>query len=146
MEFKRVTETDLAKCTETFIQVFNEAPWNDRWERETAARYLLDFFRTPGFKGILATEGGEVLGFLFGAKRAWWSGDEFFIHEMCVRGDRQSQGIGKALLERLLEELNADGVAHVSLLTDRGIPAEEFYKRNGFAEIDRLVFMSRGLE
>ncbi|MGO1059565.1 N-acetyltransferase family protein [Planococcus sp. FY231025] len=146
MEIKRATESDLAKCTETFTQVFNEAPWNDRWVQETAARYLLDFFRTPGFTGMLATENGEVLGFLFGAKRTWWSGDEFFINEMCVRGDRQNRGIGTALLERLVKELGADDVTHLSLLTDRGIPAEEFYRRNGFSEIDRLVFMTRGLE
>lgn len=146
MEFKFFAESDLLKCTETFIEVFNQEPWNDGWNTEKAGRYLLDFYRTPGFIGVLAMEGEEVLGFVFGVQRVWWSGDEFFISEMCVRGDQQKRGIGKALLERLMDELHARSVTHLSLLTDRGIPAEAFYKKNGFAEIERLVFLSKGIE
>ena len=145
MEFKYFTEDDLLKCTQTFIEVFNEEPWNDQWEREKAARYLLNFTRTPGFIGVLAMEDEEVIGFLFGVQRAWWSGDEFFINEMCVKANQQNKGIGKALLKRLLKELGASTVTNLSLLTDRGIPAEEFYKKNGFTEIERLVFLSRGV-
>lgn len=146
MEFKSCVESDLLKCTETFIEVFNQEPWNDNWSPEKAGRYLLDFYRTPGFIGILAMEGEEVLGFLFGVQRIWWSGDEFFIHEMCVRGGQQKRGIGKALLKRLENELEVRSITHLSLLTDRGIPAEGFYKKNGFAEIERLVFLSKGIE
>lgn len=146
MELALFTERDLVKCTKTFIEVFNEEPWNDKWTIEKAERYLHDFYRTPGFIGILAMEDGEVLGFLFGIRRAWWSGDEFFIQEMCVKGDRQKRGIGNALLGRLEEELEAHSVTQLSLLTDRGIPAERFYKKNGFAEIERLVFLSKEIE
>lgn len=146
MELTLFAESDLLKCTETFIEVFNGEPWNDNWNTEKAERYLHDFYRTPGFIGILAVEGDEVLGFLFGVRQGWWSGDEFFIQEMCVKGGRQKRGIGKALLERLEEELQAHAVTHLSLLTDRGIPAERFYRNNGFAEIERLVFLSKGIE
>ncbi len=143
MEMNLFTEKDLQKCIAAFMEVFNAEPWNDQWEPERAERYLMDFVRTPGFMGIVATEGEEVIGFLFGAKRAWWSGDEFFIYEMCVKATVQNQGVGKALLKHLLEKLESDNVATVSLLTDRGIPAEAFYKKNGFEEIERLVYLSR---
>lgn len=143
MELDLYTENNLQKCTITFMEVFNEEPWNDQWEEGRAERYLMDFICTPGFTGIVATEGEEVIGFLFGAKRAWWSGDEFFIHEMCVKATVQNQGVGKALLKNLLEKLEAENIATVSLLTDRGIPAEAFYKKNGFEEIERLVYLSR---
>lgn len=143
MELDLYTENDFQKCIITFIEVFNAEPWNDQWEESRAEHYLMDFVRTPGFMGIVATEGKEVIGFLFGAKRAWWSGDEFFIYEMCVKAAVQNQGVGKALLKSLHEKLEAEKVASVSLLTDRGIPAEAFYKKNGFEEIERLVYLSR---
>lgn len=143
MEINLFAENDFQNCIITFMEVFNGEPWNDQWVESRAERYLMDFVRTPGFIGIVATEGEEVIGFLFGAKRAWWSGDEFFIYEMCVKAAVQNQGVGKALLKSLHEKLEAEKVASVSLLTDRGIPAEAFYKNNGFEEIERLVYLSR---
>ena len=145
MEINYVEESDLLRCTDVFIEVFNREPWNDEWEPEKAKQYLLDFYHTPGFLGLVAQEGEAVIGFLFGVKRVWWSGDEFFIHEMCVKSNQQNKGIGKALMDRLLEELEARSITHLSLLTDRGIPAEAFYKKNGFTEVERLVFLSRGV-
>lgn len=133
------------KCAETFMDVFNKEPWNDEWILENAKHYLLNFYHTPGFMGILAVEGEEVIGFMFGIHRVWWSGDEFFINEMCVKAKQQKKGIGKALLNHLMKELEASTVTNISLLTDRGIPAEEFYKKNGFEEIERLVFLSRDI-
>lgn len=50
--------------------------------------------------------------------------------------------VGKALLNHLIKELNSSDSSNFALLTDRGAPAEEFYKRNGFKEIERLVFYS----
>lgn len=93
--------------------------------------------------GVSAIENEEIIGFIFGTRRAWWNGDEFFINEMCVDTDRQNKGIGKALLHHLREVMETEAVTAISLLTDRGIPAEAFYKRNGFKEIERLVFLSR---
>ncbi|ETP70386.1 GNAT family N-acetyltransferase [Planomicrobium chinense] len=145
MEINYVEESDLLRCTDVFIEVFNREPWNDEWEPEKAKQYLLDFYHTPGFLGLVAQEGEEVIGFLFGVHRVWWSGDEFFVHEMCVNSNLQNKGIGKALMDRLLEELEARSITHLSLLTDRGIPAEVFYKKNGFTEVERLVFLSRGV-
>ncbi|HSP22087.1 MAG TPA: GNAT family N-acetyltransferase [Planococcus sp. (in: firmicutes)] len=146
MELRIFRKNDLQNCTETFVSVFNDAPWNDEWDMEKATNYLADFSKTPGFTGILAVEDTEIIGFIFGSRRRWWSGDEFFINEMCVKGEQQQKGVGKKLLNRLAEELEGSTITSVSLLTDRGIPAEHFYKKNGFEEIERLVFLSRDVE
>lgn len=145
MNFKTVTSDDLQKCTETFIEVFNAAPWNDEWTSLNAEKYLTDFSNTPGFKGILAVEGEEIMGFILGVHRTWWSGDEFYINEMCVVQKQQNKGVGKALFQQLMKEIEGTTITNISLLTDRGIPAEHFYKKNGFEEIERLVFLSKGI-
>jgi len=145
LEFKLLEENDLIKCTETFIKVFNDEPWNDEWTFTNAQKYLLDFYNTPGFLGILAIENKEVIGFIFGVHRTWWSGNEFYIHEMCVESQRQNRGIGKSLLDYLIKSLG-NKISNITLLTDRGIPAEEFYKKNGFEEIERLIFLSKNIK
>lgn len=144
MKFKLFEENDLIACTETFIKVFNGEPWNDEWTFTKAQTYLLDFYNTPGFLGILAVENKEVIGFLFGVQRTWWSGNEFYIHEMCVEPQRQNKGIGKLLLDYLIKSLE-NNISSIALLTDRGIPAEAFYKKYGFAEIERLIFLSKNI-
>ncbi|WP_078433807.1 GNAT family N-acetyltransferase [Metabacillus halosaccharovorans] len=145
MKITLFEEKDLLACTNTFMEVFNQEPWNDKWTKETANNYLADFTHTPGFKGIVAYDEEEMIGFLFGTLKHWWSGDEFFINEMCVVADKQNSGIGSKMMNDLIKELEKDGVSMISLLTDRGIPAEDFYKKHGFSEIDRLVFLSRSM-
>lgn len=145
MEFKKFTENDLVKCTKTFIEIFNDHPWNDKWTVERAEHYLSDYYHTPGFTGVLALEENEIVGFIYGVSKVWWDGNEFYIHEMGVKRNFQNKGIGKALLNHLIKELDSSDINNFALLTDRGVPAEEFYKRNGFKEIERLVFYSRDL-
>ncbi|MEK5101492.1 GNAT family N-acetyltransferase [Cytobacillus sp. FSL M8-0252] len=146
MEFKLLEMNDLTKCSETFIEVFNDEPWNDEWTFTKAKKYLLSFYQTPGFLGVLAVENDEIIGFILGIKRVWWSGDEFFINEMCVKTQSQNKGIGKALLNHLIKELHNSNISNITLLTDRGIPAEEFYKKNGFEEIERIIFLHKNIQ
>ncbi|MEF2965875.1 GNAT family N-acetyltransferase [Paenibacillus sp. M1] len=146
MELKLFERNDLLKCVNTFINVFNEEPWNDEWSAETAYRYLIDFTNTPGFIGVVAIEGEEIIGFTFGVCKRWWSGEEFFINEMCVSIKKQKSGIGSALMGFLMKKLEAAGISNITLLTDRGIPAEAFYKKIGFTEIDRLVFLNKNMK
>ena len=145
MEIKLIEQNDLIQCTEMFIKVFNDDPWNDEWTFSKAQKYLLDFYNTPGFLGVLALENKEVIGFIFGVHRTWWSGNEFYIHEMCVESQHQNRGIGKLLLDYLIKSLG-NNISNITLLTDRGIPAEAFYKKNGFREIERLVFLSKNIK
>lgn len=146
MEFRSFETNDLLRCTHTFINVFNQEPWNDEWSAETAFQYLLDYTNTSGFIGIVAEEGKEIIGFIFGVRKPWWSGDEFFINEMCVSAEKQKTGVGSKLMKFLEEKLKMDGIENITLLTDRGIPAEIFYKKNGFTEIDRIMFLNKNIK
>ena len=64
---------------------------------------------------------------------------------MCVESQHQNRGIGKLLLDYLIKSLG-NNISNITLLTDRGIPAEAFYKKNGFREIERLVFLSKNIK
>lgn len=142
MEFRILTEKDVPACTHTFIEIFNDEPWNDKWTFERAKQYISDYYYSPNFLGVCAIEQGEMIGFAYGVQKTWWVGNEFYIHEMGVKKRWRGQGIGKALLEMLKKELEGSDVRNFALLTDRGVPAELFYKKYGFQEIERLVFYS----
>ena len=146
MKFKRIVAADLATCAATFRKVFNAEPWNDNWNDDSAFQYLSDYYHTPNFLGVIAIEHGELLGFIMGVQRKWYSGDEYFIHEMCVDQTLQNKGIGKAMLNYLEIQLKEKSVESMTLLTNRNIPAEQFYKNNGFEEIERLVFLYKEIK
>lgn len=145
MTINELTEKDIRACAQVFVEIFNDEPWNDQWTFERALTYITEFFQTPNFQGYLAMDGDDIIGFIYGVKRSWWSGDEFFIHEMGVKPAYHGQEIGYTLLDHLSKELD-DKVAYLSLLTDRGMPAEAFYQKNGFEEIERLVFYSKDVQ
>ncbi|CAM4478790.1 GNAT family N-acetyltransferase [Paenibacillus tarimensis] len=145
MNIRFYLDKDISGCTELFIDVFNQEPWNDNWLTDIAEKYLSDYTNTPGFIGVVAEEGAEIRGFIFGVCKRWWSGDEFFINEMCVSKRSQGNGLGTELLNYLELNLVGTGIKRITLLTDKGIPAEYFYKKNGFQEIDRLMFMCKSI-
>lgn len=58
----------------------------------------------------------------------------------------QGSGIGTRILQFAESSLLKEGIGNITLLTDRNIPAEQFYKKNGFEGVDRLVFMHKRLK
>ena len=146
MDYRVLTEKDLTQCTMLFVEVFNQAPWNDNWSLEQATNYVLDIFNTPGFKGVGYFQNGACQGALLGNTKQWYSGKEFFIQEMFIELEIQGKGIGKKLMTVLMNLLKEENIKDVALLTDRGIDAEYFYKKVGFNEVERLVFLAKSAE
>jgi aminoglycoside 6'-N-acetyltransferase I len=146
MNIRPFNSNDLRKCTNLLINVFNHEPWNNNWSIEGATQYLVDYIQTPGFRAFVAEEETEIRGFIFGFRKRWWKGDEFFVNEMCVQIDNQRSGIGTRLINYLEGELLSEGIKNITLLTNREIPAEEFYKKNGFSEINRIIFLYKRIK
>lgn len=145
MNIRDFKPSDLEFCVELFIDVFNREPWNDQWTNDRAKQYLMDFVSTPGFIGVVAANDSGIHGFIFGVSKCWWKGNEFFIHELCVRSDFHRTGTGTNMLQYLEQTLTTEGIEDIVLLTNRDIPAEKFYVMNGFKEVNRIVFLAKNL-
>ncbi len=80
--------------------------------REAIGRYLA---RNPGMSSA-ARDGGRLVG----AVLAGHDGRRGFLHHLAVAADRRGQGTGRALVERSLERLKAEGIAkcHIFLMKD----------------------------
>ncbi|MFD2115771.1 GNAT family N-acetyltransferase [Paenibacillus yanchengensis] len=146
MKIRMFSDNDLAGCVQLLISVFNEEPWNDNWTVEKAELYLMDFVNNPGFMGYIAENSTGVIGFLFGYRKRWWSADEFHVNEFCVKISEQRRGIGKELMKILEDDLVKQKIMNIVLLTNKGVPAMEFYERNGFTAVERIVFLAKSLE
>lgn len=144
--YRKFDNTDLDPCVDLFLQVFSRPPWSDRWpSREKAKAYLSDLAGAPGFRGYLAVDRDGLCGMCFGHVRQWWQGDEYFIDEMCVRVSDQGLGTGTGMMGFITGELKKEGIVSVLALTEKCIPAEGFYRKNGFTASERMVLMYRRL-
>ena len=96
-------------------------PWDDAVQREFFDRW----FR-PEHTAIIQV-GGDDVGVLAFEERD----DDVYVTRIEIRPDRQGQGIGTAVLRRLLEQAHEAGKA-VSLHVLERNPARELYRRLGF--------------
>lgn len=137
--------SDLDECAKLFDSVFTEAPWKDSWTTESARQRLSEIHRTPGFVGLVFCERDKIIGFILGYCEECSGMKEFCVQEMCVRNDRQREGIGTRLLSDLEKKLKEMGVNHIYLVTMKGTPAEHFYNRNDYQINQKMVLMTHRL-
>ncbi len=140
MLIRQLQPEDIAACSSLLIEAYNGAPWNNYWTIETGTRYLSEFAACPNFIGFVAEEGVNIIGALFAHRRTWWTQDEVYVDELFVQPASQGKGCGKNLLQHAEDYCKANGLAGLTLLTDRNMPAKEFYERNGYALAEHVIF------
>jgi aminoglycoside 6'-N-acetyltransferase I len=136
---------DLDECTTLYVAVFAEPPWNEEWTPADARRHLEQTFKTPGFVGLVAQEGGRIVGVVTGVSRCGATGDYVLLDDMFVDHTLRGQGIGRQLMEELKQRLAQQGVIALALFTQATSHAADFYRRYGFEEDPNLRFMLLGL-
>jgi len=140
--FRKFSMEDVDKCAELYKEVFSDYPWYDVWDTSTQVKkYLIELIKNPTFEGFVAFEDKEVVAVCFGRKRSWWMGNEFFIDEFFVSNEKQGNGIGTELMNFVKDSLRKEGYKRLTLLTNKGIPAEEFYFKNGFYNNKNRIVM-----
>jgi len=130
---KKFTIEDVDECAELFKEVFSDYPWYDNWVSFSQTKtYLMELIQNPVFEGFVAYEGSKIVAVCIGHIRSWWMGKEFFIDEFYVAKDMQGNGIGTELMDYIKNSFISKNYTRLVLLTNKDIPAEEFYAKNGF--------------
>ncbi len=151
MRTRPFLKEDISVCAALFIEVFNREPWNDRWTKQHATEYFEDVLNTPGFEGFVIEKDSDlesgnqngqaaIMGFIIGTRKKWWSGDIYYLYEMCVDESYQGEGIGSKLMEDAKVSLLGKGFSSIVLLTERTFPAAYFYQKQGFIESPETRF------
>ncbi|MBR2741108.1 MAG: GNAT family N-acetyltransferase [Oscillospiraceae bacterium] len=136
MTFVRIGLEQKEQVKEKFLQVFTDAPWFDDWsDPEQLDMYLNDLMGQSYSVAFGLYEGNDLIGASLGYIKHWYSGTEYIIDELFIVKEKQGKGIGTYFMEEIGDAIREMGVYHIFLLTERGVPAYDFYKKNGFSEI-----------
>lgn len=83
----------------------------------------------------------EATGKIIGAIMCGHDGRRGYIHHTCVRTNRQSEGIGRALVKTALDALKAEGIHKAALVAfARNKSGNTFWEKMGFTEREDLVY------
>lgn len=145
MDFYPIKQANLNECAVLFASVFNDPPWNENWNIEAVSQRFDDFYRTPGFYGLMIRDGDEVIGFALGFVERWDKSKLFYLKEMCVASASQRCGVGTALMKLLAEKLREQGVDKLYLHTARDTSAQVFYEKQDFHVSSRMIMMTKQL-
>ncbi|MDF2685415.1 MAG: family N-acetyltransferase [Clostridia bacterium] len=132
---------DLNKCIDLLINAYNCEPWNNHWTADTAKRYLQEFVSCPRFVGFTISLDKNIVGAAFCHERTWWNNDELYVDEFYIDPNYQRQGFGKQLIQFIENYIKEKKLAGFTLLTNKYMPAPNFYRKNGFADAEHVLFM-----
>ena len=145
MEIEKLTAKDLHSVSKLFVEVFSNPPWNEYWELDWACERLNWIYQSFGFKGYIAKDSDRPIGVIMGYFVPFQGKKGFQIVEFLVQPERQNQGIGSKLLNRLESNLKQDDYDLISLLTAKDSSAESFYVKYGYKRDRKIVLLNKKL-
>jgi len=130
--FRQLTPDEVLRGAVIIVQVYAEAPWNEDWSIENAARRLNELATTPGCFAIGAFRAEEFIGFAIAIPHTSVAGRGLYIAEIAILPQYQRKGIGTSLLECLEAKARDAGFLHVWLVSRRTGGVSAYYGRNGY--------------
>ena len=142
--FKRIGMNEIERIKELFKSVFTVEPWNDDWSnQEQLDLYLSDLVGQSNSLTFGLFEDEQLIGVAMGHIRHWYSGTEYYIDELCIRTDRQGNGVGTFFLKEIEKGIKKIGLKQIFLQTENHVPAYGFYQKNGFYELKGHVSFAK---
>lgn len=141
-----ITENDFDACTIVFMEAYNRQPWNCRWTYEKAIKYLKEYAGRDNFTGFVLCVDDKVTGAAFAHTKTWWTNDQFYIDELFIDPDKQGSGYGTQLINHCNDHCKQQGIEMITLMTNKLVPAFDFYIRNDYSKVDQYVFMFHHVE
>ena len=143
-QLRRLGAEETEAIKELFLSVFTAEPWKDDWsDQEQLDAYIHDLTGQSNSLAYGLYEGGELAGVSMGNIRHWFTGTEYYIDELCIRPDRQGQGLGTLFLKEIESAVRDLGMTQIFLQTESTVPAYGFYRKNGFIELKEHVSFAK---
>jgi len=142
LEFREVHESDFSSCAKGLMAAFEGAPWNENWTYDQAYQRIGDIMSARVSKGYVACDGEKVIAMALGRMVYYLDWSQLYIDEFSVHPDYQGKKIGSELLDYVRKALKKDDVQYITLDTQTGFPAVNFYEKNGFEKLETVMMMS----
>jgi ribosomal protein S18 acetylase RimI-like enzyme len=149
-------ETDLDVVKAITVEAFDGVSIDQNIERRFGriadhdwqwrkARHIDDNVAEPGAVILVAeADGGNVIGYITG--RIDREAGVGFIPNMCVRAGLRGQGIGRTLIDAMLDIFRRSGLAVARIETlDQNSIGQHLYPACGFVEVARQIHFAMRL-
>lgn len=144
LELRELNTDHMKEIKDFFVYVFTKEPWKDDWsDEEQLQAYIMDLIGNHNSLVLGFFENGNMVGLSIGSIRHWYTGTEYYINELCVKTEEQGRGLGTQFLKAIETFLIQKGIIQIFLQTERSVPAYNFYKKNGFFELDGHVSLAK---
>jgi aminoglycoside 6'-N-acetyltransferase I len=142
MKVSILKKDDYKDMKRLFLDVFSNEPWFDKWNIKQLDLYMKDLTENSNSLSLaLYDEKEELIGCSLGYIYNWWEGREYFIKEFFISRKIQSQGAGSTFLSLINDRLRVEDVQHITLNTEKTVPAYHFYQKNGFSVLENSAFL-----
>ena len=139
-ELKELGINEFEMIKNFFAAVFTKEPWNDDWSDEEQLRaYIMDLIGNANSLTLGFFEDDDMVGLSMGNIKHWYTGTEYFINELCIKTKEQGRGLGTQFIAEMEEYIKSKGMTQIFLLTERDVPAYQFYQKNKFIELKNTV-------
>ncbi len=147
LKIERVRKEKLPQLIDVYLKAYKGLEEYAYTHPEDVKSYLNWLWNRDHEGFFVAKVGDKIVGFVAGDAN-WFSKREKkrvgAIHEIVVLPEYQEQGIGKALMEKVLNYFKEKGLDAVELwVGDENRKAYEFYRRFGFQENGRYNYWVR---
>ncbi len=133
---------EVEKVSGMFLEVFQSEPFNFDWiNKKKALGYMTDLFNDSGFKGFTYKDNGKTIGYCLGSYNRNMIADQYHIKEIFIKKESQHQGYGLKMLNEIEDFLKSVNIDVITLYTNIGIPAYNFYLKNNFQVMSDTVHM-----
>lgn len=138
MELIKWNVSNKKEIKNFFKDVFTKEPWNDDWSHdEQLDNYIIDLIGNKNSLTLAYFDDDKLVALAMGHIKHWYSATEYYIDELCVKP--QHQGIGGKFIDAIEEYLVKHNIKVIFLLTEKNVPAYNFYKKHKFKELENNV-------
>lgn len=139
-ELRKLNIDNIDEIKDFFFTIFTNEPWNDDWsDSNQLHEYMTDLIGNKNSLALGLFENGNMVGLSMGSIKHWYTGTEYYIDEFCIKTEEQGRGLGTQFLEAIETYIKQRGMKHIFLQTERTVPAYNFYKKNGYFELEDHV-------
>ncbi len=145
MDIRELNLDHIDAIKRLMIDIFSKEPWNDTWTDEQLHLYVYEMIENKNSLSFGLFEDDNMIGMALGHVKHWYEGTEYWIDEFGILPAKQGDGVGTEFLVEIEQSLADKGIIYIALLTERTVPAYNFYKRNGFDEKEETSFFVKRL-
>ncbi len=131
---KSLNLTHIEEIKRLMLDIFSGEPWNDHWSGDQLHAYITQLTGNANSLAYGLYVDGQLAGIALGRIINWYEGTEYWIDEFGIHPCLQQAGMGSKFMTEIVNRVAGQGISYIVLLTERHVPAYDFYLKNGFVE------------